>query len=86
MCREAYCSTGYSPVLAFNVEDLQATLMRCLQQGATMDGSVQHSPHGKARCAARNPSPCFRQSWPATPPGLTFMHCLALAAECRWRR
>ncbi|KAI3438224.1 hypothetical protein D9Q98_000661 [Chlorella vulgaris] len=44
---EAYCSTGYSPVLAFNVEDLQATLMRCLQQGATMDGSVQHSPHGK---------------------------------------
>ena len=45
--REAYCTTGYSPVLAFDVEDLQATLVRCLQQGATMDGSIQHSSHGK---------------------------------------
>ncbi|PSC72118.1 tobamovirus multiplication 1-like [Micractinium conductrix] len=44
---EAYCSTGYSPVLAFNVQDLQATLVRCLEQGASMDGAVQHSPHGK---------------------------------------
>ena len=47
-CREAYCSTGYSPVLAFDVDDLQSTLVRCLERGATMDGSIQHSPHGKA--------------------------------------
>ncbi|KAL4450053.1 hypothetical protein ABPG77_010722 [Micractinium sp. CCAP 211/92] len=44
---EAYCTTGYSPVLAFDVEDLQATLMRCLERGATMDGAIQHSTHGK---------------------------------------
>lgn len=50
-CREAYCTTGYSPILAFNVDDLQSTLVRCLEQGATMDGSIQHSPHGKASCA-----------------------------------
>ncbi|KAL4452368.1 hypothetical protein ABPG75_008030 [Micractinium tetrahymenae] len=44
---EAYCTTGYSPVLAFDVDDLQATLMRCLERGASMDGAIQHSPHGK---------------------------------------
>lgn len=36
-------------VLAFDVEDLQATLVRCLERGATMDGAIQHSTHGKAR-------------------------------------
>lgn len=25
-CREAYCTTGYSPVLTFDVEDLQVGL------------------------------------------------------------
>ncbi|EFN54963.1 hypothetical protein CHLNCDRAFT_134732 [Chlorella variabilis] len=28
---EAYCSTGYSPVLAFNVDDLQSTLVAALR-------------------------------------------------------
>lgn len=71
--REAYCSTGYSPVLAFNVEDLQATLMRCLERGASMDGAIQHSPHGKASdtgrlgCVCADLAVCFRwageQGW-----------------------
>jgi hypothetical protein len=52
-CREAFCTAGYSPVLAFNVDDLQATLVRCLEQGAAMDGSIQHSTHGKASVSAR---------------------------------
>ncbi|KAI7844177.1 hypothetical protein COHA_002312 [Chlorella ohadii] len=51
---EAYCTTGYSPVLTFDVEDLQSTLVRCLERGATMDGAIQHSPHGKV-AALRGP-------------------------------
>jgi hypothetical protein len=61
-CREAYCSTGYSPVLAFDVDDLQSTLVRCLEQGATMDGSIQHSPHGKASSRLRGKG---EAGWPS---------------------
>lgn len=53
-CSEAYATTGYSPVLAFNVPDLQDTLMRCLGLGATMDGAIQHTPRG-AVAALRGP-------------------------------
>lgn len=45
-CREAFCTTGYSPVLTFNVDDLQGTLMRCLSLGAQMDGAIQHTTRG----------------------------------------
>lgn len=48
--REAFCSTGYSPILAFNVDDLQATLTRVLPLGAQMDGAVQYSARGKVGC------------------------------------
>eukprot|EP00887_Chlorella_sp_A99_P002096 scaffold21.g2096.t1 len=51
---EAYCTTGYSPVLSFDVEDLQDTLMRCLSLGAQMDGAIQHSPRGTV-AALRGP-------------------------------
>lgn len=51
---EAYATTGYSPVLAFNVPDLQDTLVRCLGLGATMDGAIQHTPRG-AVAALRGP-------------------------------
>ena len=84
--REAYCTTGYSPVLAFDVEDLQATLVRCLQQGATMDGSIQHSSHGKvgggrAGCISRFP---LSMPPPILPPSTLAPRCCCCC--CRWLR
>ena len=46
---------GYSPVLAFTVEDLQGVLQRALAQGARMDGAIQYSPTGKV-AALRAPT------------------------------
>lgn len=44
--REAFCSVGYSPVMVFNVPDLQTSLTRMLALGAQMDGAVQYSLDG----------------------------------------
>lgn len=49
MCREAYCTTGASPILSFNVPDLQDTLTRLLALGGRMDGRIHHTIHGKVR-------------------------------------
>ena len=45
-CREAYCTTGYSPLIVFNVPDLQGSLTTMLQLGAHMDGAVQYTVEG----------------------------------------
>ncbi len=45
---EAALSTGYSPVLAFDVPDLDATVQAALQAGATLDGPIKHPPGGRA--------------------------------------
>lgn len=37
---------GYSPILVFNVPDLQASLTNMLALGAQMDGAVQYGLDG----------------------------------------
>lgn len=44
---QAYCSTGYSPILSFNVGDLQETLTKLLHLGAEMDGAIQYPAQAK---------------------------------------
>jgi predicted enzyme related to lactoylglutathione lyase len=46
---EAAVSTGYSPLLVFEVacDTLDATVARCLQAGAHLDGPLQYPAHGK---------------------------------------
>ncbi|QDZ17766.1 glyoxalase/bleomycin resistance protein/dihydroxybiphenyl dioxygenase [Chloropicon primus] len=51
---EALRSTGYSPMLSFNVEDLQGTLTRLLSLGAHMDGPIRYPTFGKV-AAVRAP-------------------------------
>ncbi len=46
-CREALCTTGYSPFLSFTVKDLQEGITNMLQQGGRMDGAIRHTSHGK---------------------------------------
>ena len=45
--REAYCTTGYTPFLSFNVIDLQQTVSNMLQLGATLDGPIKYPGTGK---------------------------------------
>ena len=45
--REAFYSVGYSPILVFDVPDLQTSLTRMLTLGARMDGAIQYSLDGK---------------------------------------
>ena len=45
--REALCTTGYSPFLAFSVDDLQAGLTNMLRLGGRMDGAIKYTPQGK---------------------------------------
>ncbi len=47
--REAFCTTGYSPFLSFAVTDLQGSVTRLLDMGATMDGRIQYAASGKVR-------------------------------------
>eukprot|EP00054_Salpingoeca_dolichothecata_P021611 m.138795 g.138795 ORF g.138795 m.138795 type:complete len:145 (+) comp24047_c0_seq6:177-611(+) len=51
---ESILSTGYSPMLNFDVKDLDSVLPELIQHGAHLDGAVQHTPHGKA-AALRSP-------------------------------
>mmetsp|Transcript_23790 Transcript_23790/g.45239 ORF Transcript_23790/g.45239 Transcript_23790/m.45239 type:complete len:125 (-) Transcript_23790:159-533(-) len=44
---EAFVSTGYSPILSFNVLDLDVTVNKLLQLGASLDGPIKYPPHGK---------------------------------------
>jgi hypothetical protein len=46
---EASVSTGYSPLLVFEVarDTLDTTVASCLQAGAHLDGPLQYPAHGK---------------------------------------
>jgi catechol 2,3-dioxygenase-like lactoylglutathione lyase family enzyme len=51
---EAQLSTGYSPMLSFEVADMDHTIATCVQMGAHLDGSIQYPAHGKV-AAIRSP-------------------------------
>ena len=44
---EASLSVGYSPFLNFDVDDMDSTVARCVQMGASLDGPIQYPAHGK---------------------------------------
>ncbi|CAM9786782.1 unnamed protein product [Phaeothamnion confervicola] len=44
---EAVCSVGYSPLLCFDVADMESTVQRCLQMGAHLDGPIKYPAYGK---------------------------------------
>lgn len=46
---EAAATTGYSPFLSFDVDDLDATIGAAMMAGARLDGAVRHQLRGKAR-------------------------------------
>jgi predicted enzyme related to lactoylglutathione lyase len=43
---ESQLSTGYSPMITFDINDLPETVTRCLQAGAHLDGPIQFPAHG----------------------------------------
>eukprot|EP00941_MAST-03F_sp_MAST-3F-sp1_P004026 g4026.t1 len=51
---EAAATTGYSPLLSFNVDDLDNILTNCLGLGGTMDGAIKFRENGRA-VAIRTP-------------------------------
>lgn len=44
---EAHLSTGYGPILTFDVDDMDMTVARCAQMGGKLDGPIQYPAHGK---------------------------------------
>lgn len=44
---EAQLSTGYSPMLSFEVDDMDSIVSRCAQMGGHLDGPIQYPAHGK---------------------------------------
>lgn len=46
-CSCAASTTGYSPFLHFDVDDMDTTIVRCLSLGATLDGPIKYPAHGK---------------------------------------
>ena len=51
---EAQLSHGYSPILSFDVDDLDTVIAKCAQMGAQLDGPIQYPAHGKI-AAMRSP-------------------------------
>ena len=51
---EAACTTGYSPFISFDVDDMDSTVARLIQMGAELDGPIKYPPHGKI-AAIRSP-------------------------------
>jgi hypothetical protein len=49
LSNEAAVSTGYSPILVFQVTGgtLNSTVAKCVQAGAHLDGPLQYPAHGK---------------------------------------
>lgn len=47
---EAPLSTGYSPFLNFSVEDLNTSIYKAMELGASMDGAIVYGHTGKV-CA-----------------------------------
>ena len=51
---EAQLSQGYSPMLSFDVDDMDSVIAKCAQMGAHLDGPIQYPAHGKI-AALRSP-------------------------------
>lgn len=51
---ESQCSTGYSPLLTFEVDDMDGMIPRLIQLGASLDGSIRYEAYGKM-AAVRSP-------------------------------
>lgn len=51
---EAQVTTGYSPLLQFQVENMDEVVARCVQLGGNLDGPIQYPAHGKI-AALRSP-------------------------------
>jgi predicted enzyme related to lactoylglutathione lyase len=51
---EPQVSTGYSPILSFQVHDMDTTIAKCVQMGGHLDGPIQYPAHGKV-AALRSP-------------------------------
>jgi len=64
---EAACTTGYSPFLHFDVDDMDSTIVRVLAMGAHLDGPIKYPANGKVVAL-----------WicsPSLPRVLKFRHC-----------
>lgn len=44
---EAQLSIGYSPILTFEVAEMNQVVQNCIQMGAHLDGAIQYPAHGK---------------------------------------
>jgi predicted enzyme related to lactoylglutathione lyase len=44
---EPQLSTGYSPVLTFEIDNMDETIAACAQAGGHLDGPIQYPAHGK---------------------------------------
>ena len=44
---ESQLSTGYSPIISFEVSDMDSVVSRCAQMGGHLDGPIQYPAHGK---------------------------------------
>ncbi|CAM9483253.1 unnamed protein product [Discosporangium mesarthrocarpum] len=51
---EAMCSVGYSPLLCFDVQDIDHTVQRALHLGGHLDGPIKYPAHG-AFASIRSP-------------------------------
>eukprot|EP00658_Telonema_sp_P-2_P038297 TRINITY_DN27507_c0_g1_i1.p1 TRINITY_DN27507_c0_g1~~TRINITY_DN27507_c0_g1_i1.p1 ORF type:complete len:135 (+),score=38.15 TRINITY_DN27507_c0_g1_i1:182-586(+) len=51
---EAACSTGYSPMLKFEVSDLDSAIPELIMRGGILDGPIKYPRHGKV-AALRTP-------------------------------
>lgn len=44
---EAQLCTAYSPLLTFEVDEMNTVVQTCVQMGAHLDGPIQYPAHGK---------------------------------------
>jgi predicted enzyme related to lactoylglutathione lyase len=51
---EPQLSTGYSPIISFEVDDMDTVVAKCAQMGGHLDGPIQYPAHGKV-AALRTP-------------------------------
>ena len=51
---EAQVTTGYSPLLQFQVSNMDEAIAKCVQLGGHLDGPIQYPAHGKM-AALRSP-------------------------------
>lgn len=51
---EAQVTTGYSPLLQFEVDNMDDCITKCVQLGGFLDGPIQYPAHGKI-AALRTP-------------------------------